>query len=282
MSVCDGGFVIFSGNKLWYSSKDGIENTICKPKAPRNINKVRNSAKTKRVIEFQIFEDIKNMEKDQFWISFFEDAAIGKFPRNLKFINNVLIYRHKNKNAEITLPEERLEAGAFTKAFVYENAGIISPTDIKEKKSIDEKSLQDAANIEINIWKQIKNEKQQNILVSFFVQLLGEKYDLTFQEKVKLTQQIKLGLLSGYLNNTNIIMDNGNIYEIEGLDFIDESREFVINTDVCKIVRVPKRNTADTTMDTTITKTTDDEDVSSKNLLKSWNRYINDVSKKYY
>jgi hypothetical protein len=77
-------------------------------------------------------------------------------------------------------------------------------------------------------------------------------------------------------------MDNGNIYEIEGLDFIDESREFVINTDVCKIVRVPKRNTADTTMDTTITKTTDDEDVSSKNLLKSWNRYINDVSKKYY
>jgi hypothetical protein len=282
MSVCDGGFVIFSCNKLWYSSKDGIENTICKPKAPRNINKIRNSAKTKRVIEFQIFEDIKNMEKDQFWISFFEDAAIGKFPRNLKFINNVLIYRHKNKNAEITLPEERLEAGAFTKAFVYENAGIISPTDIKEKKSIDEKSLQDAANIEINNWKQIKNEKQQNILVSFFVQLLGEKYDLTFQEKVKLTQQIKLGLLSGYLNNTNIIMDNGNIYEIEGLDFIDETREFVINTDVCKIVRVPKRNTADTTMDTTITKTTDDEDVSSKNLLKSWNRYINDVSKKYY
>ena len=127
-----------------------------------------------------------------------------------------------------------------------------------------------------------KNEKQQNILVSFFVQLLGEKYNLTFQEKVKLTQQIKLGLLSGYLNNTNIIMENGNIYEIEGLDFITETREFVINTDVCKIVKVPKRNTTDTTLDTSITKTIDEEETISKNLLKSWNRYINDVSKKYY
>jgi hypothetical protein len=277
----DGGFVIFSGNKLWYSSKDGIENTICKPKTFRNTNKIRNSAKTRRVIEFQIFEDIKNIEKDQFWVSFFEDAAIGKFPRNLRFNNNILNYRHKNRNVEMPLQGTPLEAAAFVKAFVNENAGIISPTDIKEKKAIDEKCLQDSANIEINNWRQIKNEKQQYILISLFVQLMGEKYELNFEEKVKLTQQIKLGLLSGYLNSTNIILENGNIIEIEGLEFIDSSREFRINTDICKIVKVPKRSNNDTLVDITNLKTIEEGEFISRDLLKSWSRYINDVNKKY-
>ena len=280
-SDTDGGFVIFSGNKLWYSSKDGLENNISKPKVTRGVNKIRNSAKSKRVIEFQLFEDIKNIEKDQFWVSFFEDAAIGRFPRNFKYANNVFNYRNKNKIAEIMLPDSPLEAGAFVKAFVYEQAGIISPTDIKEKKAIDEKCLQDAANIEVSNWKQIKNEKQQSILVSLFVQLAAEKYDLNFEERTKLTQQIKLGLLSGYLNNTNIIMENGNIIDIEGLEFDADKREFNINTDTCKIVKVPKRNCHDTAADTTTTRILEDGDCISRTLLKSWNRYINDVNKKY-
>lgn len=276
----DGGFVIFSGNKLWYSSKDGMENNIAKPRVTRGINKVRNSAKSKRVIEFQLFEDIKDIENDQFWISFFEDAAIGRFPRNFKYVNNVLNYRNKNKSAEIMLPETPLEAGAFVKAFVYEQAGIISPIDMKKKKDIDEKCLQDASNIEVSCWKQIKNEKQQSILVSLFVQLSAEKYDLNFEERSKLTQQIKLGLLSGYLNNTNIIMDNGNIADIEGLEFDEDKREFNINTDTCKIVKVPKRGVNDTTIDTT-THISEEEGSISRTLLKYWNRYINDVNKKY-
>jgi len=277
----DGGFVIFSGNKLWYSSKDGIENNMTKPKVSRGINKVRNSAKTKRVIEFQLFEDIKDIEKDQFWITFFEDAAIGRFPRNFKYANNVLNYRNKNKSAEIMLPETPLEAGAFVKAFIYEQAGIISPLDMKEKKAIDEKCLQDAANIEVSNWKQIKNEKQQSILISLFVQLVAEKYDLNFEERAKLSQQIKIGLLSGYLNNTNIIMENGNIVDIEGLEFDDINREFNINTDTCKIVKVVKRGCNDTTIDTSTTRLSEEEGGISRTLLKYWNRYINDVNKKY-
>jgi len=277
----DGGFVIFSGSKLWYSSKDGLENTICKPKITRVHNKIRDSARTKRNIEFQLFEDIKNKEKDQFWYSFFEDAAVGKLPRNFKFINGILSYKNKNKNTEITVPETPLEAAAFVKAFVYENAGIISPLDMKEKKAIDEKHNADMASIEIDNWKQIKNDKQQGILISIFIQEISEVYNLNLEERAKLFQKIKLGLLSGYLNSTNIVMENGIISFIEGLEFDDISREFNINTDLCKIVKVPKKYNNATTLDTTNTQLTPQGTVESRSLLKSWNKYINDINKKY-
>ena len=277
----DGGFVIFSGSKLWYSSKDGLENTICKPKITRSHNKIRDSAKTKRNIEFQLFEDIKNLEKDQFWYSFFEDAAVGKFPRNFKFINGILIYKNKNKNTEIIVPETPLEAAAFVKAFVYENAGIISPIDIKEKKSIDDKHNSETAAIEIDSWKQVKNDKQQGILISIFIQEVSEIYNLNLEERTKLFQKIKLGLLSGYLNTTNIVMENGIISFIEGLEFDDINREFNINTSLCKIVKAPKKYNNSTNIDTTTTQLSGNDNTESSSLIKLWTKYINDINKKY-
>jgi hypothetical protein len=277
----DGGFVIFSGSKLWYSSKDGIENTMCKPRITRSHNKIRDSARTKRTIEFQLFENIKDQEKDQFWYSFFEDAAVGKLPRNFKYINGILSYKNKNKNNEIIIPETILEASAFVKAFVNENAGIISPLDIKEKKAIDEKYNNEMNNIEIDNWKQIKNDKQQGILISIFIQEVSELYNLNIEERTKLFQKIKLGLLSGYLNNTNIVMENGVISFIEGLEFEDETREFNINTSLCKIVKVPKKYNSTTTLDTTNTQLIGNTGNDSKSLLKSWNKYITDIYKKY-
>ncbi len=277
----DGGFVIFSGSKLWYSSKDGLENTICKPKITRSHNKIRDSAKTKRNIEFQLFEDIKNLEKDQFWYSFFEDAAVGKFPRNFKFINGILIYKNKNKNTEIIVPETPLEAAAFVKAFVYENAGIISPIDIKEKKSIDDKHNSENAAIEIDSWKQVKNDKQQGILISIFIQEVSEIYNLNLEERTKLFQKIKLGLLSGYLNTTNIVMENGIISFIEGLEFDEINREFNINTSLCKIVKAPKKYNNSTNIDTTTTQLSGNDTTESSSLIKLWTKYINDINKKY-
>ena len=57
----DGSFVIFSENKLWYSSKKNNEIPVTKI---ININKVRNSAKNKRIVEFPIFDEIMKLETD--------------------------------------------------------------------------------------------------------------------------------------------------------------------------------------------------------------------------
>jgi hypothetical protein len=76
-------------------------------------------------------------------------------------------------------------------------------------------------------------------------------------------------------------MENGVISFIEGLEFEDETREFNINTSLCKIVKVPKKYNSTTTLDTTNTQLIGNTGNDSKSLLKSWNKYITDIYKKY-
>jgi hypothetical protein len=281
MSNEDGGFVIFSGNKLWYSSKEGIEGKIKKTPVNRTPGKVRNSAKSKRVIEYQLFEDIKNIEKDPFWFSFFEDGAIGKFPRNFKYSNNTISYRNKNKTFEMPLPEDLVESASIIKLFLFENANIISPDDLTEKREAEERRIIQNMVSEVNSWSQIKNEKQQSILISLFVERLGEIYKLTLEERKAILQQIKLGTLSGYLNLTNIEVVDGQIHQIHGFDFDPTERKFVIDTEKCKNVKSIKRINQETiNMSSDVTKATTVIE-NKKSLVKLWNRYILELNKKY-
>lgn len=282
MEEQDGGFVIFSGNKLWYSSKEGIESNVTKTKVNRTINKVRNSAKVKRVIEFQLFEDIKNTEKDPYWYSFFEDAAIGKLPRNVKFISNILSFRNKNKLQEVIIPDDIEEAKVAIKLFLFDYANIISPDDLRERKEIEEHRLSQINCSEINSWNQIKNEKQQSILISIFSEKIGLYYKLNLEERKTLIQRIKIGILSGYLNSGNIDVVDSQIIQIHGLEFNPQNREFVINTDICKVVKPVKKIYNDTNNETfDNTKSFSSKENEKKSLIKNWNRYILDVSKKY-
>jgi hypothetical protein len=76
-------------------------------------------------------------------------------------------------------------------------------------------------------------------------------------------------------------MENGIISYIEGLEFNDIAREFNINTDLCKIVKIPKKYNNVTTLDTTNTQLTPNINSEGRSLLKSWNKYITDIHKKY-
>jgi len=278
----NGGFVIFSGNKLWYASKEGLENTLCKTKSTRGVNKVRNSAKNKRVIEFQLFEDIKCKENDGYWFSFFEDAAVGKFPRNFKYCNGILSYRVKNKTSELKVPEGDLdEVTIVIKNFLFESAGIISPTDLQERRLQEELKISTMHNNEFVSWSQVRSEKQQLILISIFAEKIGEQFGLTLEERKALVQQVKLGILAGFFNSSTIEISGNQIVQIEGLQFNEESREFIIDTELCKITKPFKKNVQDTTAETS--QETDETDAVNmkKSLLKNWNRYITEMNKKF-
>lgn len=282
MSEEDCGFVIFSGSKLWYSSKDGIENSIYKPKVPRNVNKVRNSAKNKRDVKFQIFEDIMKLETDPFWISFFNDAAVGNLPRNFKFNNNFLSYHIRSKITNLTVPEDAETAISLIKNFLMETSGIQSPTDLRTKKIEEEKIISDMIDSEIVYWSQIRSEKQQSIAISLFVEKVGKYYNLNMNERKALMQNIKIGILAGYFNNDNIRMSGNQIAQINGLEYDEEGRRFCINKDICKVAKQPKRTYND---DTTFESSgnLDDDTLtnnSKKNLLKQWQKYILDINKR--
>lgn len=282
MNDDDGGFVIFSGNKLWYSSKEGMENTLCKNKVTKVSSKVRNSAKNKRVVEFPFFDQLMKLETDPYWISFFDEAATGKLPRNFRYYNNIINYRAKTKNIEVCLPEDLLEASKVIKLFVLENAGIISPTDLLNKQMEEERYISEMGDIEITSWNQIRSDKQQNIIISIFVDNIGEYYNLNTDERRILIQNIKIGILAGYVNSENIEFDNNQIIRIDGLEYDPENREFSFNMDVCKFSKVRKNIPNEPTMDFSSSYTESNIDVQNrKSFIKQWYRYVSDMNKKF-
>jgi hypothetical protein len=274
----DGSFFILSGNKLWYSSKKNNENTLPKPKNVKNINKVRNAAKNKRVIENQIFEDIMKNQTDPYWISFFDECAIGKLPRGFKYISNVLYYRIKSKTLEILIPDEPLEAEILIKKFIFEHAGIISPTDLNEKRAVEEFKANNNMS-ENTLWSSIKNEKEQSIMISSFVERVAECFKLNTENCQNLTQIIKLSIYSGFLGNENIILENGSISEIIGLEYNEYEKKFLINEEL----RKNNKNNKKIISDEIETKTVQDENDlinNKKCLLKQWNKYIIELNSK--
>jgi hypothetical protein len=283
MNEEEGSFVIFSKNKLWYSSKKSNDDALelSKAKAVRGLNKIRNAAKNKRVVEFQIFDDIMKLQTDLYWISFFDECAIGKLPRGFKFMNNILYYRVKTKTLELLVPENVEEAEIVVKKFIYEHAGIISPIDLKIKRDAEEAKMYNISVSDNIQWGSIRNEKDQSIILSMFVEAVKEYYNLNFEECKSLYQLIKLGLISGYLTNENIVMENGSITEIIGLEYIEQEKRFIINEDLQKGSKPYKKSYNDDTF----TSKTDENDtgIQSKNcLVKYWSKYLNELSNKRY
>jgi hypothetical protein len=296
----DGGIVILAGAKVLYSSRDVNPGAKFKASMKSNVStgsKVRASAKAKRVVEFPIFDKMMEIEIDAFWKSLFDEAATGKFPRNFKYQNSVLNYKIRSKTIEQEINEENLEECIeITKKFLLEHAGIQSPEDRRRKKLEEEKRIAEMLMNENVAWNQIRSEKQRMIMISLFVEGIGKKYNLSVEERKGLVQNIRIGMLAGYFNVNNIEISGTRIVDIHGLEYNEETREFEINKEVCKLSRIPKRYMYDTPSENTCTTINDGDELqgspyetpmdadgsgsSSQSLKKRFNKFLSDISKK--
>ena len=294
----EGGFVIFSGTKLWYSSKEAPI------KSQKNsLGKIRASAKTKRIVEFEEFDKLMNLETDPYWRSLFDEAAIGKFPRNFKFQNGVLNYKIRSKTIEQNIPKDTEEALYVVKKFFLDTAGILSPDDLKRKKLEEEKRISEMIMNEVMSWNQIRSEKQRMIMISLYVENLGKRFELSIEERKGLVQNIRIGVLAGYFNSENIEIIGNCIENIKGLEYNEESKEFEIRKEMCPVPKINRKNIgSDSTM---YSKTgglsgsySDDEDSdednyiqesksgslnsgsSSLSMKKRWGKFLSEISKK--
>jgi hypothetical protein len=296
----EGGFVIFSGTKLWYSSKEAPV------KSQKNtLGKVRASAKAKRVVEFEEFDKLMSIETDPYWKSLFDEAAIGKFPRNFKFQNGVLNYKIRSKTIEQSIPKDAEEALPIVKKFFLETAGILSPDDLKRKKLEEEKRISEMIMNEVISWNQIRSEKQRMIMISLYVENLGKQYGLSVEERKGLVQNIRIGVLAGYLNAENIEIVGNCIENIYGLEYNKEMNYFEINKEKCPLPKITRKFVHDefTTLRSSKEETllssefSDEEDEefelrrnnsdsksaslhSSNSLKKRWGKFLSEIGRK--
>lgn len=195
---------------------------------PIEIEKKRK--KTLKPILHPIFEKCADLTDDKFWQTIFMDCARGKFPRGFSYKNNLITYRKANKMSRLDISNSPSEVFIATIDFFNKSTGMMSVQDRKKMKKLEEEKLLEKMSKTTDItWKDVKTEKMKDILIAEFIEFLTEKLELAEEEKKELITTINKGFMLKYFTASNIYMENGRIYEIDGLICDEKTREISID-----------------------------------------------------
>lgn len=289
-------FTVFSSDVPWakdFANLAKYTNSLNK-NSIGEIEKKKEKKKKNAEIIHPIFKEFEEMTDDEYWKMKLHSFAIGKFGKGFQFANNVLTYKIKNKAITISFDDNDLEDSLKQLIiFLNDKVGIISQKDEMKKKELlielDETNMK----IEINSWSVFKKESQINNAIFNFISNFndGMDRDLFVNEKKKLEDTIRKGIVAGYFNSNTIIVNDGEIESIYGLKIINENDKYDFEIDKNKVYGKSKCSSSaygkgcyDSTTLGTLADEYDMVVKENKNsdeiLYKQWVKFIKNVSKK--
>lgn len=168
-----------------------------------------------RNVIHQVFENLKmyNADNDTEMDVFLSNASRNIFSKYYKYINGMLYKRvYKNKH-DLYVNSNNLE----------KTYGLLKEF-IKKEETIQTVKLIEPVSQILTDQPEITNEE----MMYCYILRLKDKYNLSLSEVMELESVIKMGLLSDFINETNIIINNTKIEYINFLVFDQESRKFKI------------------------------------------------------
>lgn len=190
-------------------------------------NKIKKQ-KSKTTTKWEIFDNFIEMEKDEFWVNYWDNAARGKFPTGFFFNGKSLNYNYRNNTFFINLKPD-IEANYRLIKHMFQSYGhIYSPIDLdiinkrefvnKESKSKPTKELK---------WSNY-NKIQQRNLIDKYVKKISKKKNLCREDEQRMTQTLLIGLTTGRLTKDDVIIENGKIKSINNVEWLDDINRFCI------------------------------------------------------
>lgn len=195
------------------------------------IASVAKSKKTRvKEIVNEIFVECAKVTEDPFWVEKFNLAAIGKFPTNFYYHDNVLTYRKGAKNNKVILSSNIREAAHAFINFFRVNKSIFSPLDEQSTLDIQQSNRvnSSSANVEILTW-EVATKKLKECLISYFIVDMTTMMNLTSDQGNQLRQIIQVGIFSNLFDKNNITLNNSRIFSIGGLLYDPQNKAFYID-----------------------------------------------------
>lgn len=219
------GIVVYckKGNVIFSSSGDLIE-------TPPNVRK----HKTNKFTIHQEFIDMKQYcIGDDFWDSMLSKFSKNIFPKNFKYLNNILYFKisAKKHRCDLYIDKEEIETSFKNLKDFLKTKGFLSPLEKEENNKLLEAMAEDEEEKDLNNWKNINNKEYY--LTEFMIEL-KDKYNLNKKEYGNLESTVKIGICSDFFNSDNIILENSKIIDIEILIWDKEERKFSIDTENIK------------------------------------------------
>jgi hypothetical protein len=170
---------------------------------------------------YPVFQECAKLMNDEFWSSLYEDLSYAKYPKNVYISNGCVFVGSKYKNSGYSFINKTPQIIAKELyEFLSQNTSIYSVKDVKQRKLKMDK-LKGKPN-KIIKFSQIKHKNEKEIYIIQYVIRCKHKYKLTWNEARELLSLIEIGFLDHRLVSGNVIITDGEIESIEGLEFLDE------------------------------------------------------------
>lgn len=178
-----------------------------------------------------IFRAVLNYITDDFWTDLFIQCSNGKFPRGVKYVNGTLSYRKGKISVAKEIPvDPKTAAEAIVELF--EQIGLKSNKHDEKNQMKLELALQAYKIVD---WSSAKKESVRNALFSNFAIKMAMRYGLDSKKITTLYHTLRIGLFIGILRHDDIIMDNGQITDINGLVYVPSRGLFCLAGSISEI-----------------------------------------------
>jgi len=165
---------------------------------------------------------------DKYWKNIFEDLAYGVTPYGTYINKDFLTCNYKDKEFTYFIHKKDPKEIFDDLTTLFRNKlNLISKDEILEKKNIINSKQKELL---CEDWTNIKKKNFKEILVEKYAIEMSKKHNLSIQQTRYLVSIIFLLFVFKVLVSSDIILKNGRIEKINGIDF--EKGKVIINRDI--------------------------------------------------
>lgn len=159
---------------------------------------------------------------DSAWADFLKDCSYGKFPRGVRFENGSLKCTRKKQTFTVAIPAEPEKAVQVIIQVFRDRLNIKTNREVKSAAvRFDRQRTEN----QIETWKNASTAATKMSLISNFVERFSIHYGLSDLETREMNILINLNLANKAINAKNIVIADGRISQIIGLQFDPKTRK---------------------------------------------------------
>lgn len=246
----------------------------------QNKQSVRKHRVNKSIV-YNEFQEMKDLEKDDYWKNLLVKISKNLFPKDFKYINNVLYFKPNTKKhrAECLIDKEDISRSLEKFKYFMRDRGYVSPSEKEEIKKIIDDNVEEK--IIINTWKDILRNRDYHI--KNFIIYMKDKYNLNKNERSNLESTVMIGIASDFFNEENIVIKDEKIKNIKNLSWDKNTRLFGIETSGYKIKKKTEKSNNKKIYTTHTVETSNDnyivvvKEAKDMTIEKRWIKFLENI-----
>lgn len=170
----------------------------------------------------KVFYLCSSYAPDTAWAEFFRDCSFGKFPRGVRFEDGAIKCTRKKQTFVEHLPKDPEKAFEVILEVFRDRLNIKTS---REKKSANIKFDKKKEETRIQCWKDASTIGAKTSLIRNYVDQLAQYYRLNISERQEMLSLLEIGITTKMIDGSKIKVQDGKIYQIEGLLFDPFTRQ---------------------------------------------------------